>query len=135
MVVQRHSGRSIRVYSEKQLDRKMRDEHARLPVVSEDAPSDRLCRSIELRYLAFVARTAKLSPIERKVFILGVNRASLRQIAAILGISRQRAAGLLFKVKCKLARVKRSKYYGLHEVYWQEVRRNIYRKPRRNDSA
>lgn len=117
------------VYAENQLDRKMRRERSKLPVLSEDTPSDEFCRCVGRQHVSALLRTAKLTPLERKVFMLGLHGASLSQTANLLGISRQRMCYTAACLKKKMQIAARDKYYGLHEVYWREVRRYVYRKP------
>jgi DNA-directed RNA polymerase specialized sigma24 family protein len=122
--------RSIRTYSESQLFRKIRDEKQRWPVVDEDTPSEQMCRHVRIRHLAALMKAAKLTPVQRKAFILCLNGASVRDLANILRISGPRVYRLLSVMRRKLSNARTDRYYGLHEVYWQEVRRYVYRKPR-----
>lgn len=126
-----HCGSSKRpeVYSEEQLNRKIRLEQRRMPVVSEDTPPDNFCHYVGARHVSLLMRNAKLSPLERKVFMLSLYGASLSQMANAAGVSRASISRTTAVIKRKLRSAVNDKYHGLHEVYWSEVRRHIYRKP------
>lgn len=131
LLIRKCGGASIGLYSEKQLARKIRDEDARLPVVREWDALPTLADHLFRRLAGRIVREFGLTRLESRVCRLLLDGNSPSDAAGILGMSRQRFARLLLRVRAAVEkRLRRDRYYGLHEVYWQEVNRYIYRKPR-----
>ena len=118
-----------RILTERQLMRKIKDEFRCLPEVPLDGlPPDAIEYVIE-RHIALLLKNIKLTGFQREAYVLHLQGWAASDIAAHVGISRQRVNDAILFARRETLRV-RDKYAGLHEVYWREVHRYIYRKPR-----
>ncbi len=124
-------GSSIGVYTEKQLSRKIRDEDKQIPNVPEEqAPSSVGAYIFERSALQFI-RSARLNRTESIACAMMFAGFKLCDIAGRLHIHRNKVARIKKRLRSALISLQYlDQYYGLWEVYWQEVNRHIYRKPR-----
>ena len=130
-IIERCGGARAGIYSERQMMRKMRDERSHLPKVAEIAHQPIVAEYILEKLTDRLLRESGLSRLERRMCILLLEGYSRLQAAGMLGISRQRGQQLFLRIRAVIeARPRRDPYHGLYEVYWQEVNRHVYRKPR-----
>jgi DNA-binding CsgD family transcriptional regulator len=119
---------SMRVYSEKQLARKIRLEECRMPVVGEtDLPAEvaDYLLACQLRHMIETARLTRLQGAVMGCVLMGW---SAEEIASRFGIALQKVKRALKAARRRIAQ-RGSHYDGLYEVYWSEVHRYVYRKP------
>lgn len=119
----------IRVLTERQLLRKIREEISRLPEARVDQLSAQVVDYIMSRREEQLLCRVKLSRPQREAFCLSLRGHAPSDISKRVGISRPRVVVALFDASQQIKR-SRDKYEGLWEVYWSEVHRHVYRKPR-----
>lgn len=112
------------IYTQAQLDRKIRNERERMPVVEETGfPQDAADRLVE-QGIDELIDVSRLSVRQEIVFRLHVCGFSCRDIAATLKIQRRRTAALLRAAKRRVREAyNEGRYAGWYEVYLSEVRR------------
>ena len=124
-------GAKIGLYSERQLARKMRDESTRLSHIAEAEFPTIASAFLFERLVIRVLWESGLSALERKVCGMLLSGYTRSEIARRLGMSKQRVGYLFLRIRAAIeARPRYDPYFGLYEVYWAEVNRYIYRKPR-----
>jgi len=124
-------GTRIGLYSERQLARKIRDESAYIPQLADATCPAVVKEYISKRLVYRVLWESGLTGLERRVCVLLLDGFSREAAARHLGITGQRVGHLLLRIRALIeARPRYDPYFGLHEVYWAEVNRHIYRKPR-----
>jgi len=130
-LIKSSGGAKIGIYTEKQLTRKLRDEDKKLPVVSEAQVPPSLAAYLYEKSAAGLLRNSGLNELDLIACRLMLLEYDFCDIAKRLGIHRNRVFRLRNRLK-KILKAQRNldRYYGLWEVYWQEVNRHIYRKPR-----
>ena len=119
----------IPLLTERGLLRKMRREMDRAPVLPEDALSEQECEYLIERYIRQLGKDKKLTRMQLRVYELFLRRLPLSDIAQRLGLTRQRVRHALQTARSHEDN-KQGKYDGLQQIYWREVRRYVYRKPR-----
>ena len=118
-----------RLFSEKRLLRKMRRELDYRPHVAEDDPPEEVIGYLIERHISQALQVTGLTRLQLKVYELFLRGVSISEITRRLKLSPQRIRMALQTARSH-ARKTRGKYDGLYEVYWSEVRRYVYRKPR-----
>jgi hypothetical protein len=119
----------IRVLTERQLLRKIREEISRLPEARLDQLSAQVVDYMMQQHERQLLGCVKLSQSQKEAFCLSLRGLNPSDISRRVGVSRTRVVVALFDAT---QQIKRSpdKYEGLWEVYYSEVHRNVYRKPR-----
>jgi hypothetical protein len=120
----------VRIYSERDLVRKIKKEMQRLPNVGPDDLPDEVTEYLIDRHIESVIRGVALSGLQTSVYTMHLRGFTVNDIARQLRVSRQRVSSVILQVKRAVAARRNDKYAGLYEVYWREVNRYIYRKPR-----
>jgi len=121
-------GAASGIYSRTALERKMRDERKRIPVVDEGGVSERMLEYLIERQLDELIDAAGLTVIEEIVYRLRVAGFSRNRMATALGIGRTTIDRRLRSVKRKVKTAyEQGKYAGWYEVYLSEVNRPAYR--------
>lgn len=122
------SGADSGLYSQAALDRKMRDERKRMPVLEEIGVSDEMVEYLIERQVADLIDAAGLTAIEEIIYRFHVAGMDRRRIATALGIRRgtidRRLRSVMRKVR---AAYDEGIYAGWYEVYLSEVNRPVYR--------
>lgn len=119
------------VYAQNQLDRKMRDEQKRMPLLTECGVTDEMVDYLVERQMEDLIDAASLTAFQEIIYRLHVSGFSVKRIAAALGIRRGTTEQRLRKVKRRVrAAYEQGRYAGWYEVYLSEVNRPAYRRPR-----
>jgi hypothetical protein len=125
-----HSLGSIRLFREIRLQHKaQREAKQSREVLVDDIPNEVLEHLFE-QWIARQLSQCKLTRFQRAVYEMNLRGLSVAEIAAQVGQSRQRISAILSDTRHTVRNRPCDKYDGLEQVYWQEVRRYIYRKPR-----
>ena len=112
------------IYSQVALDRKMRNEQKRLPMLVECGISNDMLDYLVDRQVEDIIDAAGLTAIEEIVYRLYVSGFSGKRIASALKIKRQTIYSRLRTVRRKVrAAYNEGKYAGWYEVYLSEVNR------------
>ena len=119
----------IPLLTERGLFRKIRREINRAPVLAEDALPEQVCEYLIERYIRQLGKDKKLTRMQLKVYELFLRRLPLSDIAQRVGLTRQRVRHALQTAR-NHADNAQGKCDGLQQIYWREVRRYVYRKPR-----
>ena len=115
------------LYGQVALDRKMRDERKRMPVLAESGVSDEMIDCLVERQLEELIDAAGLTAIEEIVYRLYVGGFSRKRIAIALSIKRRTVNTRLRRVKRKVRTTYEDGIYaGWYEVYLSEVNRSAY---------
>ncbi|MDO8682389.1 MAG: hypothetical protein Q7N50_02770 [Armatimonadota bacterium] len=117
------------LFTERQLIRKIKRDIARAPAAEPEGIPNEVAEYLIDRHISLLLKNARLTKFQRRVYSLYLRGGSPSEIARESGISRQRVANAILTARQEVS-ARRNKYAGLHEVYWKEVRRHIYRKPR-----
>lgn len=121
-------GRAHGIYTQKQLDRKIRDEEARLPNLDKAGISSELVEYLCERQIDELIDTANLSSVQEIIYRLDVAGLSLITISATLEIKHQTIEVHLRRARRKVrAAYRQGRYAGWYEVYLSEVNRPAYR--------
>ncbi len=119
------------LYAQVALDRKMRDEQKRMPVLEESGVSEEMIECLVERQVSELIDAAGLSAIEEIVYRLYVSGLGGKRISEALGIRRRTIDTRLRSVKRKVrAAYEEGIYAGWYEVYLSEVNRPAYRRRR-----
>lgn len=118
-----------RIFTELQLMRKIKDEFHLLPEAPLDGLPPEAIEYLIERHIALLLKNIKLTRFQREAYGLHLQGWAASDIAGHIGISRQCVNDAILFARGETLRV-RDKYAGLYEVYWREVHRYIYRKPR-----
>ena len=122
------SGADSGIYTEAQLDRKMRDERKRVPELDECGVGDETVDCLLERLVEELIDVANLTAMQEIIYRLYVAGLSGRRISVVLGIRRRTVEWRLKTVKRKVrAACKAGRYAGWYEVYLSEVNRLAYR--------
>jgi hypothetical protein len=119
----------VKLFTEKRLLRKITREENRAPDVSDDDLPNEVLEYLIERRVSQVIRGAGLTRLQRTVYGLYLRGLTVTQITDKIGLSRQRVSIAVLMARDKVRKT-RDPHEGLQEVYWSEVRRPIYRKPR-----
>jgi len=119
-----------RPYTERQLARKIRLEESRLPETDETAVPQVVVDYLLKRQAELLASSARLSRLQAAALALALQGLSARQIAVRIRIPYGMVRRALRAARRRIAS-RPSPYDGLYEVYWSEVNRYIYRKPKK----
>jgi DNA-binding CsgD family transcriptional regulator len=112
------------IYTQAQLDRKIRNERERLPALEDLGLPQGTADSLVEQGIEELIDVSRLTVRQEIAFRLHVSGFSCRDIAATLNIQRNRAAALLGAAKRKVrAAYNEGRYAGWYEVYLSEVRR------------
>jgi hypothetical protein len=125
-----HGLGSIRLFSETRLQHKARREAGRFREVLVDDIPDEVVEHLFEQWIARQLSQCKLTRFQRAVYEMNLRGLSVAEIAGQVGQSRQRISAILSDTRHTVRNRPRDKYDGLEQVYWQEVRRYVYRKPR-----
>lgn len=116
------------IYTQIQLDRKMRDERKRLPSIPEQGVADEVVDYLVERQIEELIEVAGLSAMQEIVYRLHIGGLDQRQISVALGVKRRTIEERLRSVKRKVrAAYTEGKFAGWYEVYLSEVNRPAYR--------
>ena len=118
-----------RIYSERQLARKIRLEEARMSEVEETSLPPLAVDYIIHEQARLLISAAKLNKLQGAVLILVLEGFSVIDISCKFSIPCCLVERELRRARNRIKRA-RSPYDGLYEVYWSEVHRYVYRKPR-----
>ena len=122
------AGSDSGVYSQVALDRKMRDERKRMPVLAESGASNEMLECLIERQVEDLIDAAGLTAMEEIVYRLYVSGLGRKRMSIALGIKRKTIDGRLESVKRKVrAAYEEGIYAGWYEVYLSEVNRPAYR--------
>ncbi|NLN75846.1 MAG: hypothetical protein GX139_06010 [Armatimonadetes bacterium] len=117
-------GKASGIYTQAQLDRKVRNERKRIERVTEDCASAPMIESVIDSQLNDLIDAAGLNAIEEIVCRLYVAGFTGRRIAQVLGIRRRVVKQRLRIVKRRIrAAYLQGPYAGWYEVYLSEVNR------------
>jgi DNA-binding NarL/FixJ family response regulator len=116
-----------RVYTERQLARKIRLEDARMSRIDETAMPDRAADYLLRKQLQQEALSARLTKAQAALLALVIEGWSAADISQRFGMSYDNVRRRLRLLKKRLESGG-SPYDGLYEVYWREVHRYVYRK-------
>ena len=121
-------GREHGIYTDRQLFRKMRDEHERIPAIDEHAVSPDVENYLFDMQLEELIDLANLTPLQEICLRLRAGGLSLTKIAKFLGINGNTMAAHLRIAQRRVRSASREgKYAGWYEVYLSEIRRAGYR--------
>lgn len=119
------------VYTQTQLERKLRNEQARLSRLEETAPAPEMVDYICERQLEDLIGASRLTQVQEAVYRLFAAGMNCRDISATLGIKRQPIGFHLRSARQKVrAAYRQGRYAGWYEVYLSEVNRPAYRNRR-----
>ncbi|MEN6371123.1 MAG: LuxR C-terminal-related transcriptional regulator [Armatimonadota bacterium] len=121
------AGGRKRVYTEKQLARKIRLESKRIPDAGECCLPTEALDYLLRKQIKLMIDCSRLSKLQAAVLFMILEGYSLTEIAQNYDISYDSVRRALRIARNKLSR-RSSPYDGLYEVYWSEVHRYIYRK-------
>lgn len=116
-----------RVYTERQMARKMRLESKRILEAGECCLPTEVTDYLLKKQIRLMIDCSRLSKLQAAVLCLTVEGHSLGEIAGNFEIPYDSVQRALRVARRKLSR-NNSPYDGLYEVYWSEVHRYIYRK-------
>jgi hypothetical protein len=117
-------GRESRIYTEVQLERKMRDEHARLPKIQECGVAPEVTEYLFERQLDDLIDVSRLTALQEICFRLCFAGLKGKDMASTLGLAPARTALALRIARRKVrAACEEGKYAGWYEVYLSEVKR------------
>jgi len=122
---------NVRLFTETGLQVKIRREARRFPEICVDDIPSEILEYLFDRWIARHLSGCRLTRLQRAVYELHLRGLSITEIAEQMGQSRQCVQTTLLIAQEQRRQRRPDKYDGLQEVYWQEVRRHIYRKPRR----
>ena len=117
-----------RVYTERQLARKMQLEAERMPEVEETASPSIVVDHILREHTKLLISSAKLNKLQAAVLTIALSGLRVVDIAIEYDIPYWLVDSTLRQAQIKLKN-KHSPYDGLYEVYWSEVHRYVYRVP------
>jgi hypothetical protein len=121
---------NARLFTEAGLQRKIRSDARRSQEICvDDIPSEILDYLFD-QWIASQLSGCRLTRLQRVVYELHLRGLSIMEIANQTGQSRRHVPTTLRIAREQARKRQPDKYDGLQEVYWQEVRRHIYRKPR-----
>jgi len=120
-------GGEFKVYSERALQRKIRDEQRRLRPQSDIGLAPEAIEYLILARLREMMAVPGLSRLERRAALLDGTGFAPRDAARFLGVRIGRYRRLLASAKYKVERYGSDPYAGWYEVYLAEVNRYIYR--------
>ena len=120
----------VRLFTQRRLERKIRNELRRLPHAGQETLPAVVCEYILERHIRLLLEGIDLSGLQRSTYALYVWGLRPSEIAGRLGVSPRRAARAIVAAGRAIG-AGRFRYAGLYEVYWSEVHRCVYRKPRR----
>lgn len=120
-------GSDVRVYTERQLARKMRLEKDRLQDVEETAIPVEAADYLVRRQVELMTESGGLTKLQSAVLAHVIDGWQLIDIARHYGMGLDR---LKRQYRIALERIERggSPWDGLYEVYWREVHRYVYRR-------
>lgn len=117
------------IYSQAQLDRKMRDERTRLPYITEIGVCVETVDTLLERRIEELVDAASLTALQEITYRLYVAGFGCRRIASIMGVRHSLLERRLREVKRKIrAAYEEGRYAGWYEVYLSEVNRPAYRR-------
>ncbi|MDO8585572.1 MAG: hypothetical protein Q7T82_00880 [Armatimonadota bacterium] len=119
---------NIRLFTERKLLRKILREAEWAPRTAEDGLPDEVFDYLIERHMSHI-KAAGLTRLQLRIYELFLRGMAVTEIASRLRLSRQRVSKAIQAARSEALK-RRSKYEGLQEVYWREVRRYVYRKPR-----
>jgi hypothetical protein len=116
-----------RIYTEQQLERKIRLEQSRYSnqnviTIPNEAAEYLLRKQVEL-----MVQSAKLSKLQGAILVLTLEGLTVHEIATSTKIPHHIVARTLRIARYRISKA-HSPYDGLYEVYWNEVHRYVYRK-------
>lgn len=118
-------GSASGIYTQAQLDRKIRNERERLPVLEDAGLPQGIADSLVEQGMEELIDVSRLTIRQEVAFRLHVCGFSCRDIAATLRIQRSRAATLVGAAKRRVREAyNEGRYAGWYEVYLSEVRRH-----------
>ena len=117
------------IYAQNQLDRKMRDEGKRMPLLAECGVPDEMVDYLVERQMEDLIDAASLTAFQEIVYRLHVSGLSVKRIAEASGVRRGTIEQRLRTVKRRVrAAYEQGRYAGWYEVYLSEVNRPAYRR-------
>ncbi|MEN6521256.1 MAG: sigma factor-like helix-turn-helix DNA-binding protein [Armatimonadota bacterium] len=126
-MLREEAGGRKRVYTEKQLARKIRLESKRIPDAGECCLPAEALDYLLRKQISLMIDCSRLSKLQAAVLFMVSEGYSLTEIAKDFDISYDSVRRALRTARSRLSR-NNSPYDGLYEVYWSEVHRYIYRK-------
>jgi DNA-directed RNA polymerase specialized sigma24 family protein len=119
-----------KLFTEKGLQRKAWREARQWPEICADDIPEQVLEYLFDQWVAQQLSGCRLTRPQRAVYELHLRGLSIAEIAAGTGQNRQQVSTMILLARKQARKRRPSNYDGLQEVYWQEVRRHIYRKPR-----
>ncbi len=121
--------KDVRIYTEQALARKIRQERRRMQDFDETAIPESAAAYILKRQIELTIASAGLTRFQAAVMTMAMMGWNATDIAARFGLPYHK---ILRALRISRRKIKKgsSPYYGLWEVYWSEVMRRGYRKPR-----
>jgi len=117
-------GKAFGIYTQAQIDRKIRDERERIPTISEAGVSREVLSYLVDRQVDDLIDAAGLNALQEVIFRLYLTGLDCASMAATLGIKRRAMARRLRVVRRKVGKAYvEGKYAGWYEVYLSEVKR------------
>ena len=117
------------IYSQTQLDRKMRNESKMLPRLAEVGISAETVDVLLERRIEEMVDAASLTALQEIIYRLYVAGFGCHRIASIMGVRHRLLERRLRTVKRKIrAAYEEGRYAGWYEVYLSEVNRPAYRR-------
>lgn len=117
-------GKDNGIYTDAQLNRKMRREARRLPELDETGFSEDTISYVEQLQIEELSELAELTPMQDICYKLHCNQLSLKETAAMLGLSYQVVSHHLSEAKLRIKRVcKEGRFAGWYKIYLSEVNR------------
>lgn len=117
------------LYTQTQLDRKIRTERKRTQRVAEAGISEEMIDVLVERRMEELIDVASLTVVQEIIYRLHVAGFGRRRMARVLGIRRETAERRLRTVKRRIrAAYEEGRYAGWYEVYLSEVNRPAYRR-------
>jgi len=122
-------GRENGIYTQIQLDRKIRRDYARTPEIDEYEISSELVEQLTQRKIDDLIEASRLTFVQELIFRLYLGGLSCRNIQATLKTQRRTIADQLRIAKRKVRMsYSEGRYAGWYEVYLSEVNRPAYRR-------
>ncbi len=111
-------------YSQRQLDRKIRNEQRRLPKIEESGLPSEVSDYLFTQQIDDLVDVSNLTALQETVFRLSAAGLTCKEIAKNFGLSRKRTYVTLKIARRKVqAAYEEGKYAGWYEVYLSEVNR------------
>lgn len=117
------------IYSQAQMERKIRNEDKRLPRLEETGIGPDTVDALLERRIEELVDAASLSPLQEIIYRFHAAGFGCRRISSVMGVRQRLLERRLRTVKRKIkAAYEDGRYAGWYEVYLSEVNRPAYRR-------